>query len=678
MNKIPLTPVRPSLAPLLIICIVFWGVLTLWHGTSRAQRYSEFEGANGKFVRDPALPIWATPLLEIPKATPNGPMQSLYSETQFNAGARHDYLTVRAFQLNHQSALREIGQFPIEFIPDYETIKLHSLKIIRNGQTIDKTRTVDVRFSQREIGLENGVYSGTVTASIVSDDLRVGDIFFIVYSKQGANPVFGDTYSTSAAWDSSVFTSLRRVVLVHTPAKNIAWKLHGSSTGKPLVPTKSEVRGNTVVTFEERDLEAIIVESDVPSDFIANRYLQFSEYKNWQQVAAWGVGLFNPKVELPPELNRLVSRWNDLSTKQAKVAAALRWVQDEIRYFSLSVGDSSHRPYPPLEVVKRRYGDCKDKTYLLLSILNKLGIESYPVLVLQSGFKSVRHAMPSPLLFDHVVVLVILDGKQYYLDGTRLGQRGSLDTMGWAMPAADALVLSSNTTTLSTIEVQNKSQKGSTLSEVFSLENLSGEASLKTLQSFYELEAESWRVANKQYTEEQKRQALMRDYEKRYPGIRMVGVPIFRDEEGTNQLHIEVNYRIPNLMRQEQGEWFFRFFPNNLIDSVSLPQNLSRKTPAVFASYPKSLNYSLMVSLPDSVNAMLDAATQKLNNEFFKAEMTRTFRGNTSTATFNFQSTTNEAAPQKLILLQEEIRKLERIAGGVVIVEKGFVKEAVK
>ena len=58
------------------------------------------------------------------------------------------------------------------------------------------------------------------------------------------------------------------------------------------------------------------------------------------------------------------------------------YVQDDIRYMGIETGIGSIKPMPPEQVVKQRYGDCKDKSLLLVSLLKKAGIvKAYPVLL---------------------------------------------------------------------------------------------------------------------------------------------------------------------------------------------------------------------------------------------------------------------------------------------------------
>ena len=45
------------------------------------------------------------------------------------------------------------------------------------------------------------------------------------------------------------------------------------------------------------------------------------------------------------------------------------------------MGTNSHQPTPASETLALRYGDCKDKTVLLISLLKALGVEAHPALV---------------------------------------------------------------------------------------------------------------------------------------------------------------------------------------------------------------------------------------------------------------------------------------------------------
>jgi len=130
-------------------------------------------------------------------------------------------------------------------------------------------------------------------------------------------------------------------------------------------------------------------------------------------------------------------------------------VQSEVRYFSISLGENSHRPEVPDVVLRRRYGDCKDKSFLLIALLRELGIKSRPVLLEIGRHRGLETTLPSAQLFDHAIVEVTVRDRKYYLDPTRLGQHGNLERMGQAHEDSQILVVAPETTDLARITTPN-------------------------------------------------------------------------------------------------------------------------------------------------------------------------------------------------------------------------------
>ncbi|MDV7401596.1 DUF3857 domain-containing protein, partial [Arthrospira platensis SPKY1] len=100
------------------------------------------------------------------------------------------YLVNRAEQAREAGALGVIGQPQLAFNPQHQRLLLHRVHLVRGDEVIDHTPTVRVRFLQRETELEQGVYSGVITAALLLEDVRVGDTLHLVYSVEGDNPVF--------------------------------------------------------------------------------------------------------------------------------------------------------------------------------------------------------------------------------------------------------------------------------------------------------------------------------------------------------------------------------------------------------------------------------------------------------------------------------------------------------
>ena len=59
----------------------------------------------------------------------------------------------------------------------------------------------------------------------------------------------------------------------------------------------------------------------------------------------------------------------------------------------------------------RRYGDCKDKAYLLSKILARLDIAASPALVSTTRGSATRDVVPTAAAFNHVIVRALIDGR---------------------------------------------------------------------------------------------------------------------------------------------------------------------------------------------------------------------------------------------------------------------------
>src|SRR5262249_17325845 len=121
-----------------------------------------------------------------------------------------------------------------------------------------------------------------------------------------------------------------------------------------------------------------------------------------------------------------------------RAEAALTLVQDHIRYVALAMGDAGLIPADAQTTWARRFGDCKGKTALLLGILHAFNIEAEPVLVSTIFGDGLDQHVAMIGLFNHVLVRATINGRTYWLDGTRTGDTHLDDIMtpnfGWGLP----------------------------------------------------------------------------------------------------------------------------------------------------------------------------------------------------------------------------------------------------
>jgi transglutaminase-like putative cysteine protease/tetratricopeptide (TPR) repeat protein len=95
-------------------------------------------------------------------------------------------------------------------------------------------------------------------------------------------------------------------------------------------------------------------------------------------------------------------------------AALVRFVQKELTYKAIEFGRGARIPRQPADVLRRRYGDCKDHALLLSQLLGAVGVPARLALVRTGG--PLRREMPSLDQFDHMVVY--LPAQDLFIDAT--------------------------------------------------------------------------------------------------------------------------------------------------------------------------------------------------------------------------------------------------------------------
>lgn len=107
------------------------------------------------------------------------------------------------------------------------------------------------------------------------------------------------------------------------------------------------------------------------------------------------------------------------TTPEARLFALARWVQRGITYRAIEFGRRAHVPHPLAEIVRSRFGDCKDHALLLKRLLEAQGVPARLALIRAGG--PVRPELPSVDQFDHMIVYVPGVGGGTFLDATDKG-----------------------------------------------------------------------------------------------------------------------------------------------------------------------------------------------------------------------------------------------------------------
>jgi transglutaminase-like putative cysteine protease/Flp pilus assembly protein TadD len=214
-----------------------------------------------------------------------------------------------------------------------------------------------------------------------------------------------------------------------------------------LKPDAREANGIKSIVFDSGPIEALKdADNLLPSDIPAYPTVTFSTGKSWQVVAEAYSALVDSQTQLA-DLKATVGKLTaGLSSRDEKASAILDYLNHEVRYTGIEFGENNISPHSPVETLKQKYGDCKDKSTLLIAMLRAAGIPSYMALLDVGPGEDVSASLPGLGMFDHAIVYVPGAPDALWIDTTdeyaRLRQ----------MPTADqgrlALIAKSGTTEL--------------------------------------------------------------------------------------------------------------------------------------------------------------------------------------------------------------------------------------
>jgi transglutaminase-like putative cysteine protease len=527
------------------------------------------------------------------------------SDTSMASGGYYDLLTEEQFNQSTQEAFSRYAQLvlsekglgnvtpiSISFDPSFQELAFHNITIIRNGKKLERLRLSDIEVLRREQNLERAVYDGDLTAICNLQDIQVGDILEYSFTIKGSNPVFQNKYFRNYYFNYGV------------PIKKIFYRLL-SPSNKPLylkkfnqAPEALINKQGTITEYEWtlQDVPSLTMEESTPSWYNPYTYVQVSEFNEWKEVAQWAHSLFNltPSQKLSGQVPGLTS---DQSLEE-KIKKSIQFIQDEVRYLSFADGIHGFKPHQPQKIITQRFGDCKDKSLLLATILNELGVKSRPVLINTSYGATLSEVLPSPRMFDHCIVQFQWQDSTYWIDPTISFQRGPLKKI-FLPNYTFGLVIDPNTSGLEPIPTITKA--GSVkISDVFDVHSIGGGATLQVSTVYSGNEADYMREYFKSNSLTEIDERYLNFYATDYPDIEL-GAPIkYVDDEIFNHLTTTENYEISSFWEFDSLNHIHRaaVYPRNLASYLATPTTKIRRMPYAIA-YPLDISYDTKLNMPE-------------------------------------------------------------------------------
>lgn len=550
-------------------------------------------------------PAWIDPLevvtnIVVAKQNVRWGIYDILKDHQVRGGVDY-YRTVR--KVLSPSGVQNASELELDFDPSFQRLAIHEITLIRDGVAYDALERDSIRVIDKEEDAASRIYDGQRTALIFLRDIRPGDVLDYSWSLNGANPILNGRYTDEYDLSSGVPSKHIRHRLLWPRNRDVKWL--GAQ------PTSTTNGDELTLIWEARDVPALDVEDSIPAWYEPWDSVQVSEFAMWHDVAAWSDAMFRLDARSQSEVRELANELRATHTsREAQITAAIRFVQDDIRYLGLEMGRNSHVPHQPWETLDTRWGDCKDKTLLLVALLRELGLEAYPALVNTRLQHRLNERLPSPFLFDHVIAQVLDGGKTYWVDGTISDQGGTLEHIDTPSDGR-ALIVRADTTGLT--KIISASKATTRVEQTYTTHSYDTPSVLDVRTTYTGADADAMRselaaLSIEDYAHD-RLNALAIDQ----PKIELATTPGVQDDRLRNVLVVTERYRIPELWKE--GHWIW--YPRELEANLARPETMIRSMPLAF-TYPLNVEQIVRFNFPEEVD--VDKSSSVTETRAFRYE----------------------------------------------------------
>ncbi|HET9225788.1 MAG TPA: DUF3857 domain-containing protein, partial [Thermoanaerobaculia bacterium] len=216
----------------------------------------------------------------------------------------------------------------------------------------------------------------------------------------------GGTVGTSY-FQMSVPARRVRLVLEAPASLPLRWMVRTTPGMPALSPREENSGGRRRLVFEAQDVPAYgETEAGLPPEVARWSHVAFSTGTSWSDLARRYSEIVDRSIQ-GSNLSAFLKTAKTGASQVETINLLLSRLGREVRYTGVELGEGGVLPRAPNDVLKRKFGDCKDKAVLLTALLRQLDIPAY-VALLNAGEDEpdVEESLPGLGAFNHAIVMV--------------------------------------------------------------------------------------------------------------------------------------------------------------------------------------------------------------------------------------------------------------------------------
>jgi hypothetical protein len=316
-----------------------------------------------------------------------------------------------------------------------------------------------------------------------------------------------------------------------------------------------------------------------------------------------------------------------------KIARIYDFVQSQIRYVAIEMKEGRVMPHDPSEVFLNRYGDCKDKAFLLMTMLKEAGVEAFPVLARTNDAGEVIEDFVSRQQFNHMAVAVpakffsqnedlspvLVRGDRQYSTGddfVLLDATSAAVPFGripWYLENTKALVVTEEDSRLVKVP-SSRAADNSTIHDCHAeiLEDGSLSCSVRSTRSGQE--ASSTRSFLQSLTKTEQREWLEKSLSRSCPGAVLNEHSISQLSDLDQPLVLEYKFVVPQYV--QRIDTLLVFSPAILRNPMFDEFTREKREHSIALDYPKSVIDGIKIRVPENFKINSLPEPEELSSDF--------------------------------------------------------------
>ena len=304
------------------------------------------------------------------------------------------------------------------FMLPYSTVSVVRLEILHpDGTALPVDVAANSKESIDDSQMQSNIYDpNSKILQVNIPQLEIDDTIHLVVRTTTERPIIPGEYSSQDVFEGGYIRHLSYEIRApqEKPLKHVFLRDEVPGT---VQASQHPGPGNTLVYhWEVKDVRRMFDEPRMPSYNEVLQRLLVSTTPDWPAISKWYWQISQPHLDtVTPDMKKLVGELTaKAQTDQDKIKAVFYYVSKNIRYMGLT--PEKDRPgFEPHDVsltFDKKYGVCRDKAALLVSLLRTAGFESYPVLMSVGEKRDGENPDPG---FNHAIVSVVSPKGAYQL-----------------------------------------------------------------------------------------------------------------------------------------------------------------------------------------------------------------------------------------------------------------------